>query len=104
MKEYLLQPSEGSDIKFIGKEVKRISSRDYMDTAPSRWTELVVYQTRGGNYVSETIGRSIVPGEVDRSSAASTPTKEDVRKFFGDRWLAKYLYDDLGWDFIETVE
>lgn len=104
MKDYLLYSEEGPDLQFKGQEVASVSSNDYHDVRRPRWTELVLYRTEGGNYISENIGKSSVPGEVDRATVKKTPTQDDVKEFFGDKWLAKYLYDDMGWNVAETVD
>ncbi len=63
-----------------------------------RWTELELYITESGKYICHKIGRTIWAGERDRHSGKVCETLEEVKDFFGHRWLAKDLYADAGID------
>lgn len=101
MKEFLIQTDDGADVKFMGEEIAHVSSKD--PYGKPRWTELFLYRTEGGNYVCESRGVSSLDDEVTRIKAKSSPDEAGVKAFFDETWLAKCLYDEMGWEFVEVV-
>jgi hypothetical protein len=61
-----------------------------------RWTEMTLYKTKRGKFVCHQIERTRWIGERDRFSGKVCETSEDVKEFFGQRWLAKELYEKAG--------
>lgn len=51
------------EIRFKGQRLGHASS---YQRGKSRWAEISIYKTHGGNYIVAGVGRSTVPGEVDR--------------------------------------
>lgn len=89
---YELDIDQGPKIAFSGALVAEVASqRDR-----GRWTELALYRTEAGRYICHTIGRTQRPGEHDRYSGQVCETEAEVIEFFGQRWLAKKLYDQAG--------
>lgn len=63
-KYYELPDADGSKTAFTGELLG--SGTSNQTGKQRRWSELHIYRTVGGNYLVHKIGRSIVPGEVDR--------------------------------------
>ena len=53
-----------------------------------RWTELALYKTKGGKLICHQVDRTRWQGERDRFRGKVCETLEDVKEFFGHRWLA----------------
>jgi hypothetical protein len=53
-----------------------------------RWTELALYKTKGGKLICHQVDRTRWQGERDRFRGKICETLEDVKEFFGRRWLA----------------
>lgn len=108
--EHVVRADNAPDLKFHGKLISWARSSDNQAMGSSysgsvgRWTELNLYQTKGGKYVCQCIGYTRWQGERDRYSAKVCDTVEEVREFFGHRWLAKELYEGAGIEDAETVE
>lgn len=97
-------------LEFYGECIASVSSSDdkamgsMWSGETGRWTELALYKTTSGKYVCEQIGRTRWQGERDRFSAEVCDTLDQVRAFFGHRWLAKELYEDAGIKDVQTVD
>lgn len=87
-----LEIDQAPKIAFRGRLKAEVSSQKKR----GRWTTLALYRTESGRYVCHTIGRTQRPGEHDRYSGQVCETEADVIAFFGQRWLAKKLYDQAG--------
>lgn len=104
MKTFTIEIDGEPNIRFTGELVASASTSDnraagnYYSGQAGRWTELFLYKTKGGKFVCHQIGRTIWQGERDRFSGKVCETLEEVKGFFGHRWLAKELYDDAGID------
>lgn len=61
-----------------------------------RWAEIQIYLTDGGNYIVAGIGRSTVPGEIDKKWAQVCEEPEAVIERL-------HLYDDNGGRYIPWV-
>lgn len=110
MKTYTLDVDNAPSIRFTGALIgsaesspNNASGSSYSG-ATGRWTELKLYKTKGGLYVCHQIGRTQWNGERDRYSAKVCKDIEEVKAFFGHRWLAKELYEDAGIDDAVDVE
>ncbi len=92
-----------SDLAFEGWLEATVSSKDHDDQ--TRWSELSVYQTVSGKIVLQSVGRSSQQGEVDLLMTTVLDEFDDnkVVSFFGHRWLAKKLYEDLEIDAAEEI-
>ncbi len=75
--EFRLQRPAHADLLFTGELLADVSSKD--NPRQSRWTEIRIYRTTKGLYVTEDIGRSIVPNEKDRVSVHVCSTVDDLR-------------------------
>lgn len=108
METFLVEVDNKPNIKFTGEELAHSSSSDNQAMGSNysgnvgRWSELTLYKTKGGKYICEQIGRTRWDGERDRKSGEVCETIEEVKAFFGHRWLAKELYDAAG--ISDTVE
>ena len=110
METFILELDNAPNIRFTGERVASAASsensgmgRRYSGQA-GRWTELKLYKTKGGKFVCHEIGRTIWQGERDRFSGKVCETEEEVKEFFGYRWLAKELYSEAGIDDSVEVE
>lgn len=72
---FRLERTGALDIEFEGSVLADLSSRE--DDA-DRWTEIRIYKSSTGRYVTEVIGRTIVPGERDRVDVRVVELPEDL--------------------------
>lgn len=63
-RDFTLQDADGSDTSFTGWELGVGSSK--LHAGQRRWSEVHIYKSVGGSYLVHKIGKSAVPGEVDR--------------------------------------
>ncbi|MBU2735089.1 hypothetical protein HAQ00_04970 [Acidithiobacillus caldus ATCC 51756] len=104
MDTYTLEIDNNPDIRFTGELIAKVSSSGDRATGSrysgqtGRWTTLALYKTKGGKYVCHQIGHTLWEGERDRHSGKVCDTLEEVKAFFGYRWLAKDLYAEAGID------
>lgn len=98
MKRYELRNGKGKDIAFTGELLSEVDSRDFRVSPgqASRWTELRLYETKGGKYICESCGRSSVPGETDRFNISVANNARDVFKMFRSSYLSKALFEEAG--------
>lgn len=76
MTEFRLSRHDDVDLVFEGKLLSEVSShRDGM----AHWSEIRVYRTDSGQWVTEVVGRTTKPGEVDRSTVVAHKQPEHVR-------------------------
>ena len=103
METFTIEIDGEPNIRFTGELVaKACTSNDqaagiYYSGHPDRWTKLYLYKTKGGKFVCHQIDRTIYHDR-GRLSGKVCETMEEVKEFFGHRWLAKELYDDAGID------
>lgn len=64
MPAFRIQRDGDLDLSFEGELLVDMHSRDVPEM--ERWTEIRIYRSASGKYVTEMIGRSVVPGERDR--------------------------------------
>ena len=93
-----LRIDNAPNIRFTGEMVASVASSDDMSAGSSysgdrgRWTELILYKTKGGNFICHEIGHTRQQGERNRFKGKVCETLGEVKEFFGYRWLAKKLY------------
>jgi hypothetical protein len=63
MPEFRVYRPKDIDLLFDGELLAEVSSRESEEQ--DRWTEIRIYRTTSGKYVTEEIGRTTVPDEVD---------------------------------------
>lgn len=108
MKTFTLEIDNAPSVRFTGEMVASAASSDNQAMGSSysgqagRWTEIALYKTKAGKFVCHQVGRTCWQGERDRFSGKICETLEEVKEFFGHRWLAKELYSKAGID--DTVE
>ena len=81
------------DLEFKGNEVASTTSNP--TGSKKRWTELKVFKTTGGRYVTQILGLSDMEGERTRSTVSVIDDLDDLPNIlcFGD--LAKQIYKKL---------
>ena len=109
MQEFTLSNDNAEDIKFSGDLIgSALSSEDKAGSGYSgsagRWVELNIYKTSGGKFVCQEIGHTKHDGERTRHKVAISETIDDVKAFFGYRWLAKELYRNAGIDAAKRID
>lgn len=76
MATYRLTRAGAVDLVFEGECLADVSSRD--GSAQQRWSEVRIYRTASGRYVTGMTGRSVVPGEVDRIDVKVVERAEEI--------------------------
>jgi hypothetical protein len=110
METFTIEIDNAPDIRFTGELLASTysSCNQAMGSSysgqPGRWTELDLYKTKGGKYICHQVGRTQWQGERDRFSGKVCETSEEVKEFFGHRWLAKELYAKAGIDTAVEIE
>lgn len=96
-KEYTVERDNGIPLTFTGHIMARATSGPSggEGTHKVRWTILKLYKTLSGQYVCEQIGRTQIPGEVDRRKAIVVTTADQITEFFGTGPLAQKLYREV---------
>lgn len=87
----------------VFRGVRRAHVSSYRAGA-KRWTELALWQTRGGNCIAAEVGCTEVPGETTRSQAWVCKSREDLFKRLGKGPLARELYRNAGVEPEEFIE
>ena len=108
MQEYEVKRDGARDLRFVGEELAQVQSSPHdcdanFSRSVGRWTELTLYQTKGGKYVAAERRFTLRTNEVDRFAAAVCDTGDDVVEYLGTGWLAKWLYSEAGLDTAEEV-
>lgn len=98
---FVIEADDQPSLAFSGKKLGMVSS--WRPDCSGNWTELALYQTRGGKYVAVTMGKTQWAGQRDRCSAAVCETINDVKAYFQYGWLAKELYTELNIDYTTAV-
>lgn len=88
-REFRIPRSNDIDLVFDGVLLVDLSSHV---EGQSRWTETRIYRTTTGKWVTEVVGKTLVPGEVDRYAVAVHKQPEKVRiglmrRMDGERYL-----------------
>lgn len=110
METFIIEIDNAPNIRFSGEEIASVESSGnsaistYFSGQEGRWTELVLYKTKGGKFICHQIGHTNWAGERTRYSGKVCETIEEVKEFFGHRWLAKDLYYEAKIEHITDVE
>lgn len=110
METFTIEIDNEPNIRFTGELLGYAASSDNQAMGSSysgqtgRWTELALYKTKGGKFVCHQVGRTRWQGERDRFSGKVCETLEEVKEFFGHRWLTKELYTAACIDDVIEVE
>lgn len=102
MKTFTVKIDKAPSIRFAGKLTASAASSDNKAMGSSysghagRWTELELYESKGGKFVCHQVARTLWQGERDRFSGKVCETLEEVKDFFGHCWLASELYAKAG--------
>ena len=95
--DFTIMRKNGPDLEFSGEEIGSVSTLYPGETlgegASNRWTELHLYKTEKGKYVASCLGMSTYPGEKTISNSVVCNNHDQIKAFFGYRWLAKEMYD-----------
>jgi len=80
-------------LRFRGEVIADVTSKEYDDQ--ERWQEVWIYRTESGRWVTETLGCTIVPGEITFRHVAVCDTPSEVReslyrKVHNKRHFSKY--------------
>lgn len=81
------------DLEFEGECLVNMSS---FVQGQSRWTEIRIYKTNKGAWVTEVVGRTTVPGENDRFNVAVHRKPEHVRFGLMRRQGGERYITDMG--------
>jgi hypothetical protein len=100
METYTLDIDNEPNLRFNGELLASIAS----DNEAGRWTELELYRTQAGKFVCHQVGRTQWDGEVDRYTGKVCDTLQEVKDFFGHRWLAKQLYESASIEDVIDVD
>lgn len=76
MQEYRLRRVNDVELVFNGELLADVSSRERGST---RWTEIRIYRTDSHKYVTEIVGKSTHPGEVDLITVKVASNPDDVK-------------------------
>lgn len=93
MKEYRIPRDGDIDLEFDGELLVDLSSRT---DGMSRWTETRIYRTDSGQWVTEVVGRTTNPGEIDRYTVAVHRKPEKVRLGLMRRVGSEQYLTDMG--------
>lgn len=88
-----LERTGKADISFKGKELANSTSNP--DGVKQRWTEMKVFKTISGKYITQVLGLSKIKGEVTRSTVNIADTPDDIPNILGFGDLAKQIYAKL---------
>lgn len=110
METFTIDIDNAPSIRFTGELLaSAASSGEWAGTSNysgsrGRWTELELYKTAGGKFICRQIGRTSWQNERERYSGKVCETVEEVKAFFGHRWLAKTLYGKAGIEDVMDVD
>ena len=97
MTHYYLTNDNDSDLEFDGQLVAYVTSESEDKNMPKkRWTEIYLYKTESGKYVTHEVGCTVMPNERDRFQATIHGDHRGVVNGLGMGWLAKELYAEAG--------
>ena len=102
METFTIEVDNEPSIRFTGELLATASSKD--NDSVGRWTELRLYRTQGGKHICYQVGRTQWEGERDRFDAKVCDSIEEVKEYFGHKWLAKELYADAGIEDVVEVD
>lgn len=77
MTEFRVPRHNNLDLVFEGELLGFVSSQERGST---RWSELRLYKTENNRYVVEQVGKSAIPGEVDKINVRIADNPEEVKR------------------------
>ena len=87
---------KGLPVEAQAKQLAAVSSElDLRGNKKSRWTELAVYETKGGSFICTVNGVSTIHGEDTRRKLQIVDSIDQVVAHMGEGWLARELYSAL---------
>jgi hypothetical protein len=103
METFTLKIDNAPSIRFTGELVAEVDNSS-SSSSSGRWTELALYKTKGGKYVCHHIACTNWVNQQDRYRGEVCENLDQVRDFFGHKWLSKELYDRAGIEDVVDVE
>jgi len=106
MKLCKLHRDKDKDVMFVGELRGKVSSNTDGST---RWTEIRIFKTQLGNWITSIVGRTLHEDEHDRRKVVLCGSDDDalvdaLRGESGDLgWLAKKALDEVDVDYTEFV-
>lgn len=76
-KRYVVERTNDIPLEFDGELLGEVTSKHDRPNQ-ARWTEHRIYRTTTGSYVVETVGKSVVDGEIDRCSATAVDDPKEI--------------------------
>jgi hypothetical protein len=78
MMHYRVERTNDIPLEFDAELLADVSSKGMTGNVLSRWTEHRIYRTSTNVYVVETVGRSVVNGEIDRCAAVVVDQAREI--------------------------
>lgn len=78
MPKHTVERDGERDLRFEGKLLAGASDREHSGPRNTRWTEIKIYKTAGGQYVVAIVGRTLWQDEFDTHDAIVCKTAGDV--------------------------
>ncbi|KKN14314.1 hypothetical protein LCGC14_0997360 [marine sediment metagenome] len=109
MQTYTLEINNAPSIRFTGELIGSAASSpnhamgDFYSGQTGRWTELDLYKTLAGKFICHKVSRTQWANDHDYFYSKICETIEEVKQFFGHKWLAKDLYYDADIEHVEYV-
>lgn len=107
-KEQRISVTNGPDVRFKGRLLHEFSTQN-RDGTKSRWTELRLWETEGGNWIAESVGKTDNQREVDLVDVAvigggdADGSRHRVMEHFGWTTAAKAFARQAGWEMYRRV-
>ena len=110
-----MRVNNAPDLHFEGAVIGEYTTQNRDASKPS-WTEIRLWQTRGGAWIVETVGCSTRPGQVDICDAlvieapiehedANRPEAiSEVMQFLGWTVVAKAFAKQMGWSVARRID
>ena len=96
MEKYRVERDGQTDLQFTGVCLADASNRAVDGPASNRWTEIRIYRTEAGRYVTSVVGVSCWQGETNRYTADVCDNAADVViALEQDGWLSGVAKDVL---------
>lgn len=109
-KQYSIERDNAPALEFTGVKIASVESSDNNAVGSSysgstgRYQKLRLYKTRGGKFICEKIDITRWQGERNRHFAEVCATESEVISFFGQKWLAKEMYEEANIKNVMTID
>lgn len=97
----VLERTNKAGIEFKGRLLASSTSDPHK--IKSRWTEIKLFKSVEGKFITQILGLSNVKGEVTRSTVKIAETPEELTDILGFRALALEIYKQLKIKFTERI-